>query len=127
MEVMIVLYKKEVTIITQPQSTNDVKLEVIYNYKTHEYKSILKIESNGVYKEYEIFYFQVPYEHKYGFANLREIFKDHLLDYSMYVPDEHKNINLMDTIINLFETIQSEITNNTTRSLSMNETAVVKI
>jgi hypothetical protein len=127
MGVMIMLYKKEVTIITQPQSTNDVKLEVIYNYKTHEYKSILKIMSDGTYKEYEIFYFKVPYEDKFGFANLREIFKDKQFDYSMYVPDDHKDINLMDIIIHLFETIQSEITNNITSSLSVNEENVVKI
>jgi hypothetical protein len=120
------LYKKEVT-ITKPQSTNDVMLEVSYNYRTHEYRSVLKVRNDNVYKEHQIFYFKAPYEHKYGFANLREIFKDHQLDYSMYVPGEHKNINLMDTIIHLFETIQNEITNNITSSLSMNEEDVVKI
>jgi hypothetical protein len=128
------LYKKEITIIqSQPikinqdgsyiEWTNDVKLEVSYDSSKTEYVAILKIGKNDVYKEYQIFYFKAPYEHKYGFVNLREIFKNSHLDYdyNMYIPNELNNTDLMTTIIHLFETIQNEIMLNENKQISKSE------
>jgi hypothetical protein len=118
------IYKREITLPSQSDDCNgyenDVKLEVSYDSKTCEYVAILKIGKNDVYKEYQIFYFKVPYEHKYGFVNLREIFKNSHLDYdySTYISNKDNNIDLMSTIIQLFEMLQNEIIQDETNRLS---------
>ncbi len=116
-----VMYTKEIT-LPIPSPTRDdqveyvdvdnIKLETIYNFETHEYVAIVcKIRKNNTHEKHRIFYFKVPYEREYGFANLRKIFENTQLDYdySTYISNQHNNIDLMNTIINLFETIQNEI------------------
>jgi len=131
------LYRKEITIIpSRPvdvhdvynnisnEWTDNVNLEVTYDSKTCEYRALLKVGKNDMYSEYQIFYFKAPYEHKYGLVNLREVFKNNQLNFSMYISDKYKDIDLMNIIIQLFETIQTEImidkTTNTTNNFSKN-------